>query len=136
MAEQLCLAEIETQASPSSRQTSSSCAELNALLPEGTSVHNLTNGETSPRRKRKRTVSADSSSSTTIEREVEIVLPEASEKKHPSSVFTGVRPPPLVYPKSLYTGCEPPLPTTKERILIKEILVSKKDYLSSMQSLN
>ncbi|KAL9000892.1 MAG: hypothetical protein Q9169_000647 [Polycauliona sp. 2 TL-2023] len=51
-----------------------------------------------------------------------IILPEASEKRHASSGFAGIRPPPLVYPKSLYTGQHPPFPPARERHVLKEIL--------------
>ncbi|KAL8674495.1 MAG: hypothetical protein Q9168_001087 [Polycauliona sp. 1 TL-2023] len=51
-----------------------------------------------------------------------IVLAEASEKRHASSGFVGVRPPPFVYPKSLYTGHLAPFPRTRERSVLQEIL--------------
>lgn len=84
-------------------------------------------------RKRKRTESLEDQSSCVSE--PGIILPEASEKKHASSGFVGIRPPPLVYPRSLYTGHQPPFPRTKERHVLDEILVSYTWYGWSVQPL-
>ncbi|KAL9603696.1 MAG: hypothetical protein Q9219_001015 [cf. Caloplaca sp. 3 TL-2023] len=87
-----------------------------------------------PTRKRKRSAASSSSSSSeslvsvaeyTSELEAHLNLAEESEKRQESTAFFGVRPPPLVYPKSLYVGEEPRLSSTKERLVLKEVLGSE-----------
>lgn len=93
-----------------------------------TSICSTNRTSTSPaapfsrQKKRKRTESLDDQSSCTPEQD--IILPEASEKKHASSGFVGTRPPPLVYPRSLYIGHQPSFPRSKERLVLQQILVS------------
>ncbi|KAL8821710.1 MAG: hypothetical protein Q9223_000284 [Gallowayella weberi] len=84
------------------------------------------------RRKRKKSVSPDSLPALTGWK-IENSLPVVSEKCHPSSEFAGIQPPPLVYPQSLYTGYEPPLPRSKERLVLKEI-VETEENLSTYEN--
>lgn len=72
-------------------------------------------------KKRKRTASAES----IISRDSSSINDElgTTEKCHAPSGFVGVRPPPFIYPKSLYASDETPLLRTKERFVLKEILV-------------
>ncbi|KAL8695235.1 MAG: hypothetical protein Q9218_000273 [Villophora microphyllina] len=55
-----------------------------------------------------------------------LISPEATEKKHVSSSFIGVRLPPLICPKSLYVGHKPPLPRSKERHVLRDILEAER----------
>ena len=77
-------------------------------------------------KKRKRKENLDDQSSCTLE--PGIILAEVSEKRHASSGFVGIRPPPLVYPKSLYSGLKPLCPLTRERHVLEEILASHNWY--------
>ena len=49
---------------------------------------------------------------------------DTSERKHQTSYFAGIKLPGLIYPKSMYVGHETPLPVSKERLVLKDILVS------------
>lgn len=83
----------------------------------------------SKKQKRKRapfSESLASSASSTINLEPSADLVEVTEKQHALSIFTGIQPPHLVHPKTLYAGHESPLPRSKERLVLKEILVSDK----------
>ncbi len=60
---------------------------------------------------------------------IEDVIPNATEKRHALSGFVGVVPPPLIYPKSMYVGHQPCLQQTKERIVLKEIVVSSELFM-------
>ncbi|KAL8724103.1 MAG: hypothetical protein Q9166_008136 [cf. Caloplaca sp. 2 TL-2023] len=130
------LVESEPQEIPSSKQsnhtTSLSYIESGISLSDGNSSSTSTHWPNSAGRKRKRSVSSVNRSGSTIEREPEAILPEASEKKHVSSGLVGVRPPPLVFPKSLYTGYESPLPRTMEGVVLMEILEVEGD-LSALE---
>ncbi|KAL8713895.1 MAG: hypothetical protein Q9220_002041 [cf. Caloplaca sp. 1 TL-2023] len=78
--------------------------------------------------KRRRTTSSSPPTSTNIitdHRFNDVSSSKADGKRRTSSKFIGVQPPDLIFPKSLYTGHEPPLPRSKERIVLKEILESE-----------
>ncbi|KAL8952499.1 MAG: hypothetical protein Q9222_001602 [Ikaeria aurantiellina] len=53
--------------------------------------------------------------------------PQAAEKRHRSHGFMGIQPPSLIYPKSLYAGHTPPLPRSKERLVLKDVLESEEN---------
>ncbi|KAL8700076.1 MAG: hypothetical protein Q9224_001126 [Gallowayella concinna] len=104
-----------------SNESSISVDDIHVPVPSDTLVRTSTYHADSffTGSKRKRSVS--DSSSAVIEWDPENSFPEVSEKRHPSSEFAGIQPPPLVYPKTLYTGHEPPLPRTDEQLVLKEI---------------
>ncbi|KAL8874047.1 MAG: hypothetical protein Q9174_000552 [Haloplaca sp. 1 TL-2023] len=74
--------------------------------------------------KRKRSLSPPDHEHKVIVNEPDLPLSTATEKAHAASKLISIRPPHLVYPKSMYHGHEPPLPVAKERLVLKQILVS------------
>ncbi|KAL8788448.1 MAG: hypothetical protein Q9213_001671 [Squamulea squamosa] len=118
------LADIETKDTPFSHEypqhTTPSNEESNRSLSPCSTSRTSLGPDPSFSSKRKRTEFVNDLSSYTAEPGT--ILAEVSEKKHASSGFVGVRPPPLVYPKSLYIGHQSPLPRAKERYVLKEIL--------------
>ena len=130
-------AAVESQALPVNwrTQTTTSC-------PDKSSRSRSTSSSTSPippgfaapvSRKRKRTGPWDDQSSCTLD--AGTILAGASEKRHASSRFVGIQPPPLIYPKSLYSSLKPPFPRTKEKHVLQEILVSYNGYGCFVQPL-
>ncbi|KAL8721753.1 MAG: hypothetical protein Q9225_001651 [Loekoesia sp. 1 TL-2023] len=84
----------------------------------------------SRKQKRKRAASSESlasSASSPIGLEPSADLVEVTEKQHALSSFINIQPPHLLHPKTLYAGHEPPLPRSKERLVLKEILEAEVD---------
>lgn len=130
-------AAVESQALPvhwHTQNTTSSPDESSRSRSTSSSTSRTPPGFAAPvSKKRKRTRPWDDQSSCTLESGT--ILAGASEKRHASSRFVGIQPPPLIYPKSLYSSLKPQSPVSKEKYVLQEILVSYNGYRCFVQPL-
>ncbi|KAI4279011.1 MAG: hypothetical protein LQ337_000618 [Flavoplaca oasis] len=121
---------VESQALPvhwHTQNTTSSPDESSRSRSTSSSTSRTPPGFAAPvSKKRKRTRPWDDQSSCTLESGT--ILAGASEKRHASSRFVGIQPPPLIYPKSLYSSLKPQSPVSKEKYVLQEILEAEASH--------